>query len=128
MGADRLAAAADPHGAVLGGAADPPPELPLHLSIRAGTGAALAVRRAAPTRAPADRPADPADQGLPRSAVLRRGLPHRCAVLGLRRRGRPGDGRGRWLKLLRSVSPRSATCTPRPVPRADGATLWRRSP
>ena len=59
MGADRLAAAADPHGAILGGAADPPPELPLHLPIRAGTGAALAVRRAAPAGAPAGRPADP---------------------------------------------------------------------
>ena len=50
--ADRLAAAAHAHGAVLGSAADPRAQLPLHLSLRARAGAALAVRRAAPARAP----------------------------------------------------------------------------
>ena len=50
--------------------------------VRAGAGAALAVRRVAPAGAPAGRPADAADQGLPRPAVLRRGLSHRRAAWG----------------------------------------------
>ena len=89
--ADRLAAAADAHGAVLGGAADAPPELPLHLPVRARPDPALAHGRAAAARAPAGRPAAAADQGLPRPPVLGRGLPDRRHSMGLRRRGRARD-------------------------------------
>ena len=78
-------------GALLGGAADPRPQFPLHLPDRARVHSALAVRRAARAAAGPGRDAGGADADLPRPAVQPARLYHRHRRMGLRRRRRQGD-------------------------------------